>query len=179
MLRRIHGIWALPCLLIILVVAAACGGGGEEALTIPVTTPTPMRGTTPSPTPTSITGGERPIGLSSATVTLDELDNSGQSGTAVLTQVDRDTEVVIDVTPGPPESDPQPAGIHQGKCDDLGDVRWELNGVVGGESTSLIKDIPFSMMQFVGGGLAIYKSEAEKDVVVACGNLPIAFEFPE
>lgn len=184
MLVRIHGIPFLAAILVVVLVAAACGGGEEAPPTAPAPTSTSVSGVVPTPTTVPVTidvealGCETPEGFvkaEKAICNMIELNNSGQFGTATFTQVERDTEVVIDISPGSSENDPQPAAVHDGTCDNLRSARWELEGVVGGMSTSLIKDIPFSLIQFSKHAVAVFKSEAENDVLVACGNLPRAF----
>lgn len=189
MLVRIHGIPFLAAVLALVLVAAACGGDDEEVPpTAPASTPTSETGAAPTPTSTSasvITPGDTstcttPEGFvkaEKAICNMVELNNAGQSGTVTFTQVERDTEVVIDISPGPSENDPQPAAIHRGRCADIGDVvdLWPLDGVVDGMSTSVIEGVPFSLIQFSTNVVVVSKSEAERDVLVSCGNIPAAF----
>ncbi|MEE9323997.1 MAG: hypothetical protein V3U90_00360 [Dehalococcoidia bacterium] len=189
MLVRIHGIPFLAAVLALVLVAAACGGGEEAPPTAPAPTPTSVTGVAPIPTATAtsasvITPGDTstcttPEGFvvaEKAICNMVELNNSGVSGSVTFTQIERDTELVIDITPGLSENDPQPTAIHRGRCADIGGVvdRWPLNGVVDGMSTSVIEDVPFSLIQFSTQVVVVSKSEAERDVLVSCGNIPAA-----
>ena len=70
----------------------------------------------------------------SVTVNLGALNNSGQTGTATITQVgDNDVRVVINVANGMAEA--QPAHIHKGSCANLDPKpAYPLNNVVNGNT---------------------------------------------
>ena len=54
-----------------------------------------------------------------------EYDDSGQIGIATLIRIDSQTEIVLDIEPGQPEDDPQPAHIHFGSCGpNLGELHF-------------------------------------------------------
>ena len=63
-----------------------------------------------------------PAGAATSTlkVTLDAQNGSGETGTATLTQVGSDVQVVIALKGAPTTA--QPAHIHNGVCSDLGGV---------------------------------------------------------
>ncbi len=107
-----------------------------------------------------------------------------QTGTATLTAVDGQTEVVIDIIPGDPADEPQPIHIHNGPCSDLGGIAFDLTGggatgVVGGSLTAIVDA---SITSLLAGDFAInvLKSPAEIGVYVACGDIiaPTPGELP-
>lgn len=106
------------------------------------------------------------------TVTIDmkEVEGSGQSGSADITSDGEQTIVTIEIEPGE-EGVAQPAHIHDGTCNDLGDVAFPLDDVVDGASESTV-DI--SVSDLIAGEYAVnvHLSEDEIDVYVSCGTLP-------
>jgi opacity protein-like surface antigen len=107
----------------------------------------------------------------SVTVNLDALNNSGVSGTAVLTAMGNQTQVVLTVT-GEPAGASEPAHIHTGNCGPtLGGVKFPLKNVEGGTSTTLVAT---SLASLETGGYAINVHESAANIknYVACGNIP-------
>src|SRR5688572_22170577 len=86
------------------------------------TTATPTTGSTPSADKTMV---------ESATVKLTAQNDSGENGTATLTQQNGKTKVVIELT-GAPQNTPQPAHIHVGACPNPGAIKYPLTNVVNG-----------------------------------------------
>lgn len=74
--------------------------------------------------------------VSSMVVALNEENNSGQSGTATLTAIGGDTEVVLNISAGTMET--TLVHIHDGPCgnDTLGGVVHTLTSFVGGSGES-------------------------------------------
>jgi hypothetical protein len=100
------------------------------------------------------------------TLELTEQNGSAQEGTATFTPVGvARTRIVLELT-NPPDV-PQPAHVHSGSCDDLGDPVVALANVEDGRSET---EADLSVDQLVEGDLVIHahKSEAEFDVSVAC-----------
>ncbi|MCL5946720.1 MAG: hypothetical protein M1298_01680 [Chloroflexi bacterium] len=106
----------------------------------------------------------------SITVPLGTQNNSGVSGTATLTEMGNQTQVVIHVT-GEPSSGSEPAHIHIGTCANLGAVKYPLANVVNGTSTTVVNA---SLPSLMTGNFAInlHKSAAQIRVYVACGDIP-------
>ena len=105
-------------------------------------------------------------------IQLAEQESSGQSGTATLTVVGDQTEVVLILNPGPSANDPQPVHIHFGACGaNLGSVAYALSDVIAGESTTLVAA---SLVSVRDGNHAInlHTSYPEIRVYTACGNIP-------
>ena len=110
--------------------------------------------------------------LDELTIDLIEQEDSGQMGTATLTAKAAQTEVVIDVSAGPPGDDPQPIHIHFGTCGaNLGGVQYPLNDVSAGKSTTLIDD---SLASFTDGNhnINLHKSHPDIRIYTSCGNIP-------
>jgi Domain of unknown function (DUF4331) len=105
-----------------------------------------------------------------ATVTLDELNDSGVSGKATLTAVgDDQTKVVIDVQGATGD---HPAHIHTGTCDDLNpNPLFPLENVDANGHSETTVDV--GLKELTGGGFAInlHLSAQQIGVYVACGNI--------
>jgi len=103
-------------------------------------------------------------------VKLSADNNSGETGTAVLTEVNGKTTVLITIV-GEPAGASQPAHIHDGQCGPtLGKVVHPLTDVVNGVSTTTVN---VTMAQLKGGKFGIngHKSSAEIGTYTFCGNL--------
>jgi hypothetical protein len=108
--------------------------------------------------------------MTKKTVTLTGENNSGQSGTALLEEIDGKVKVMIDLT-GTKYKDPQPAHIHIGVCPGVGAVKYPLTNVVAGKSTTVLT---VSMADLAAAGplaINVHKSAAEASVYTACGSL--------
>jgi hypothetical protein len=104
------------------------------------------------------------------TVQLNEQNGSGESGTATFTiNDDGSTHVVLQITGGGTE--PQPAHIHEGTCDDLNpQPAFPLQDVVNGSSETDI-DISLDDLTLSSYAVNVHKSAEETDVYVACGDI--------
>lgn len=103
------------------------------------------------------------------TVQLSEQNGSGQSGTATFTALDGSrTTIVLELTN--PPAVPQPAHVHSGSCDDLGDPVVALPSLEDGRSETEAK---MSLDELSQGDLVIHahKSDAELEVSVACAPI--------
>ena len=112
---------------------------------------------------------EAAAGGDELTLQLTEQAGSGQEGTATFTSVGAArTRIVLELT-NPPDV-PQPAHVHSGSCDDLGDPVVALTDVEDGRSET---EAEMSVDQLTQGDLVIHahKSEAEYDVSVACAPI--------
>jgi hypothetical protein len=126
---------------------AACGGDDDED--------------------EAVVAGETALSLE-----LTEQNGSGQSGTATLTPVgDERTKIVMELSN--PPAVPQPAHVHPGPCDDLGDPVAALANVVRGRSETTV---PLSFAELRRGDLVVHahKSEREYSISVACEPIPEA-----
>ena len=100
-------------------------------------------------------------------VTLEELNGSGQTGTATLTSRGDTVTVVVDATEGISELN----HIHSGQCGDtLGGVDYGLTNTNGGPTTTVINA---TMKDILDGDHAINLHQAgSPGVYTSCGNLP-------
>lgn len=96
-----------------------------------------------------------------------------QTGTATLTGMGNQTEVVVSIDVSPDGSDvEQPAHVHAGTCgDNLGAVVHALTNVVDGGSTTVI-DATLESVRTGDFSINIHKSGAEVGVYVSCGVIP-------
>ncbi len=106
------------------------------------------------------------------TVTLQEQNDLGQTGTAVLTELDDSrVQVVLNMTGGN-LTQPQPAHIHVGSCPNPGAVQYPLTNVVNGKSeTTLSMSMEDIMNSSDKLAINVHKSAAEASVYTACGDL--------
>jgi hypothetical protein len=104
-------------------------------------------------------------------VQLKPLNDSGEYGTATLTQVGPDLQVKISLT-GAPATTPQPAHIHNGTCVRLYPAPQEpLNDVVDGKSTTVLKGLQLSTLSSGPFAINVHKSLAQLATYVACGDI--------
>ena len=103
-------------------------------------------------------------------ISLDELNGSGQSGTATLTARGGGIEVVLSLGEGTMKS--KPVHIHNGQCGPtLAGVAHGLTDFTDGKSVTMLEGI--SLESLVTGGFAINAHNAEDpSVYTACGNIP-------
>jgi hypothetical protein len=73
------------------------------------------------------------------TVRLTAQNDSKETGIATFVPVSHGTRVTIVVT-GEPSRAVQPANIHIGRCDSVERIRYSLNPVLNGHSTSVVAD---------------------------------------
>ncbi|MBV9169444.1 MAG: LPXTG cell wall anchor domain-containing protein [Chloroflexi bacterium] len=112
------------------------------------------------------------------TVHLDSQNNSGQTGTAVLTDLgDGRVRVDLRVEGGPPDA-AQPAHIHDGTCANLNPTpTFSLQPVVNGTSTTELA-ASLQQLESTAKALHVHKSAEELAVYVACADLPSASTLP-
>jgi len=103
----------------------------------------------------------------SVTVSLAAQNNSGMSGTAVLTPDGGGTKVVLTLSNAP---GPHPAHIHSGSCPNVGAVVYPLTSVTNGHSeTTVAASIADLMKQPMA--INVHKSPQEISVYTACGDI--------
>ena len=115
------------------------------------------------------------VGTASAqqtvTVPLTAQNNSGVSGTATLTDMGSQTQVVINVT-GEPAGASEPAHIHVGACPNPGAVKYPLNNVENGTSTTTV-NAPLSVITAGNMAVNLHESKANISHYVSCGDIPV------
>jgi hypothetical protein len=105
------------------------------------------------------------------TVQLRPQSNSGEHGTATLTQVGPDLQVKIALA-GAPAMTSQPVHIHDGTCTKLDPTpKYPLNNVVKGKSTTVLKDVKLSTLTSGSYAINAHKSLAMLTTYVACGDI--------
>jgi len=112
------------------------------------------------------------------TVTLNQQNSSGVSGTATLTAMGNQTQVVVNVT-GEPSGASEPAHIHVGSCPTPGAVVAPLKPIVNGTSTTVVNK-PLST--YTTGGFAVNLHESATNIkhYVSCGDIPaVANSLPK
>lgn len=127
----------------------------------------------PQPTISAPKTTEQPAPAPSArtiTVPLSSQNNSGESGTATLTDVNGKTNVVIAVS-GAPSGVTQPAHIHTGTCAAIGAVTYPLTFPVNGKSETTLNVSLDTLLGQLPLAINIHKSVAESSVYVACGDI--------
>ncbi|MFQ5946636.1 MAG: hypothetical protein ACE5NC_10380, partial [Anaerolineae bacterium] len=116
------------------------------------------------------------VAQESITITLDEESSSGQSGTAVLTAMGSQTEVVVDLGDWGPEGAgvEQPIHIHSGQCGaTLGGVSYALTNLSAGASTTVV-DATLESLQTGDFAINAHQSGPNAAIYTACGNIPAA-----
>lgn len=130
--------------------------------------------TSASATSGNTTGGNAtPTAGGSIDVTLNELNSSGVSGTATLTDNgDGTTTVVIHVTGA---TGNHPVHIHSGTCANLDpNPKYPLTNVdASGNSTTTI-DVPLSNLLASPYAINLHLSAAQIGTYIACGNIEAA-----
>jgi hypothetical protein len=98
------------------------------------------------------------------------LNNSGESGTATLTEVDGKTKVVLALT-GAPKDVVQPAHIHVGSCPGVGAIKYNLTFPKNGVSETILDVNLETIMSEVPLAVNVHKSASEAKTYVACGEI--------
>ncbi|HET6318338.1 MAG TPA: hypothetical protein VFG86_17935 [Chloroflexota bacterium] len=110
------------------------------------------------------------IAANTLTIQLAAENSSGETGTAVLTEVGGKTTVVVAVA-GEPGGASQPMHIHDGNCGaNLGGVKYTLTPVANGVSTTTV-DVTIAQLKAAKFAINGHKSASEMSVYVFCGNI--------
>jgi len=119
-----------------------------------------------------------PVGAqNSITIQLAAQNNSGQSGTAELTDMGNGmTRVVLNLANSP--AGPQPVHIHQGTCANLNpQPLFPLTNLANGRSETMV-NAPLATILAQPHAINAHKSPQEVSVYVACGNVVAAATTP-
>lgn len=103
----------------------------------------------------------------SVTINLTAQNNSGVSGTAVLTPDGAGTKVVLNLTNAP---GPHPAHIHAGACPTVGAVVFPLTSVTNNRSETTVAASIADILR-APHAINVHKSPQEISAYVSCGNL--------
>jgi hypothetical protein len=108
----------------------------------------------------------------SVTVNMGAQNNSGQTGTAVLVPMGDQTQVTLDITPGPAGVQ-QPAHIHMGSCSNLNPTpEVPLNPVVDGKSVTTV-NVSLQQLESQQRAINVHQSAQALTTYVSCGDLPL------
>ncbi|MER3544824.1 MAG: hypothetical protein C4311_09555 [Chloroflexota bacterium] len=114
----------------------------------------------------------------SVTVNLSPLNNSGESGTAVLTDLGNGTTRVVLTVTGQPAGVSQPVHIHKGTCANLDPKpAYPLSPLVDGKSETTV-EVSLQTLQSSPFAINGHKSAEEASVYVFCGDIPLAATLP-
>ena len=106
----------------------------------------------------------------SVTVQIKTLNNSGEHGTAVLTQESDGVKVVISLEGAP--KDAQPTHIHAGSCANISKApEYPLSNTVDGKSTSVVPGIKLADLTSEAHAINVHKSATDLGTYVACGTI--------
>jgi hypothetical protein len=109
-----------------------------------------------------------PVQAASVTIDLAELNDSGMSGTATLTENGDKTDVVLELTGATGD---HPVHIHNGSCENLGEVAFALTDIDADGKSETTVDI--SLANLTSGDYAINAHLSVEDIAtyVACGDI--------
>ncbi|HTZ53659.1 MAG TPA: hypothetical protein VMB20_01240 [Candidatus Acidoferrum sp.] len=107
----------------------------------------------------------------SLTISMRAQNDSGENGTATLSDTSGGLKVVVVLT-GAPKDVPQPTHIHVGTCAHINVApRYPLSNTVNGQSTSLVKGVRLSALTGATYALNVHKSTNDLGTYVSCGNI--------
>ncbi|HEY3676034.1 MAG TPA: hypothetical protein VGK84_08600 [Candidatus Tumulicola sp.] len=102
-------------------------------------------------------------------VTLNAQNNSGETGTAKITESSKGIVVVINIKGAPASA--QPAHIHTGSCPTPGGVKYPLKDVVNGTSKTTIKGVTIAELTASPMSINVHESAADLQKYVSCGDI--------
>lgn len=123
----------------------------------------------PVPQPTEVTEAPAPV---EATATLSEQNDSGETGTATLMEMDGKVKVTLSLS-GAPQDVVQPAHIHMGSCPDVGEVKYPLTSPLNGASETMLEVSLDQLKSELPLAINVHKSQEEATVYVSCGNITL------
>jgi CHRD domain len=116
------------------------------------------------------TGEDVGSGSQNLNVGLNQLNRSGQQGSAIVTAEEGEQTRVTIQLDGEADA-PQPAHIHEGTCDNLNpEPAYPLENVEEGRSETLL-DVRFEELREGEYAINVHRSEDDPGTYVACGNL--------
>ena len=104
------------------------------------------------------------------TIPMKALNNSGETGTAVLTQQDEGVQVVVTLKNTP--SNEQPTHIHAGTCSNINKApEYGLRNTVDGKSSTIVRGIKLSDLTSGKYAINVHKSADDLGTYVSCGDI--------
>lgn len=111
-----------------------------------------------------------PTPVSMVTVSLSPQNGSGESGTAVLSEINGKVMVRLGLV-GEPQGGSQPVHIHLGSCPTPGAVKYPLTSVVTGSSSTLL-DTTLAGLRAMGPlVINVHQSASHINTYVSCGDI--------
>jgi len=107
-----------------------------------------------------------------AVVNLEAQNNSYESGTATLTEVNGKVVVTVALT-GFTKGVTQPAHIHIGSCPNPGAIKYPLSSVINGQSVTTINTTLADLKAMGPLALNVHKSVSQSSVYYSCGDLKL------
>lgn len=105
------------------------------------------------------------------TVTLTALNNSGETGTAELTDMGGGKTKVVLTMKGQPAGVAQPVHIHEGTCANLtATPKYPLTTLANGKSETTV-NVALADLTAKPYAINVHKSAQEASIYVACGNI--------
>jgi len=124
----------------------------------------------PTTSPAATTETQTGTMMEKMMVTLAAQNDSDETGTATLEEVDGKTVVTIALE-GQSTGANQPAHIHTGACPTPGAVVYPLTNVVNGASETTLDVSLADLKAQLPLAVNVHKSAAESKVYVSCGDL--------
>ncbi len=103
-------------------------------------------------------------------VNLLQLNNSGESGTAILSEKGGYVTVTLNVVGGK-DGTTQPSHIHTGTCPGIGGIKYSLKDVVNGGSTTVLNVTMAQLKQQLPLAVNVHESTENFKNYVACGEI--------
>jgi len=104
------------------------------------------------------------------TVELAAQNQSGETGQAILTEVDGQVKVVVNLI-GESAGVSQPSHIHYGTCAALGEPVYALSPITDGASETTLTASFQAIKSALPLAINVHKSVAESSIYVACGDI--------
>lgn len=98
------------------------------------------------------------------------VNNSGETGTATLAEVNGKVRVTLELSGAPGETE-QPAHIYFGSCSKLGPVVYPLNALANGQSETLLETSLDQLMGRLPIAINVRKSNPEANLSYSCANI--------
>jgi hypothetical protein len=125
----------------------------------------------PSPAPSSAPAAAPSGAAKTLAVKLNPQNNSGEGGTATLSDSPNGLLVRVKLS-GEPEGVPQPMHIHKGTCATLDPKpAYPLKSVENGSSDSTVPNVTIAELEKGKYAINVHKSTSEITTYVACGNI--------
>lgn len=107
---------------------------------------------------------------SAVTIDMKALNNSGETGTATLSQESDGVKVVVALKNAP--ADPQPTHIHVGTCGNINAApEYALSNTVSGAATTVVKGVTLADLLKGHYAINVHKSTSDLGTYVSCGDI--------